>query len=399
MKLSKIKQLKSAAGYYLGRISTDENGLIEPYCRLSNYGDTIKDITGFELKSIFICHDKDSDGFISMCVARMIMDKDTDKIIGYNYETEGIDWIDNPEVLHEYYNIYFIDVTPPIDWLKKYGSWFNHICIIDHHYDKLLQIADLNLESVMIFDDITDKSKSGCRLALDYFFPKVLTKKRFMDVVSKISEYDTWNWIHNTSENEKIKILYCNDYVMKFFKSSYIREANITEELCDSFLSDNSLIKATNHTNKDYFTFHDNINKEIYKSLVTIKDNEKYKFQTKDGKYNIMLIYDMYPSAAFQMAVSELQSKNQNIFKNTVFLFMSKSDVYSLPNCYSKDELMKFSVRTYPIYDIMGSEINSNQQVTAIDFIKEYGQKNDGGHKHAGSIHLKGLDYEFERHS
>nr|DAY09627.1 MAG TPA: DHH family protein [Caudoviricetes sp.] len=399
MNLSKIKQLKSAAGYYLGRTSTDENGLIEPYCRLSNYGNTVKDITGFELKSIFICHDKDSDGFISMCVARMIMDKDTDKIIGYNYETEGIDWIDNPEVLHEYYNIYFIDVTPPVDWLKKYGSWFNHICIIDHHYDKLLQIADLNLESVMIFDDITDKSKSGCRLALEYFYPKTLTKKRFMDVISKISEYDTWNWIHNTSENEKIKILYCNYYVMKFFKSSYMRESDIIAELCDSFLSDNSLIKATNHTSADYFAFHDNINKEIYKSLDAIKDNEKYKFQTKDGKYNIMLIYDMYPSAAFQMAVSELQSKNQNIFKNTVFLFMSKSDLYSLPNCYSKDELMKFSVRTYPIYDIMGSEINSNQQVTAIDFIKEYGQKNDGGHKNAGGIHLKGLDYEFERHS
>ena len=126
-----------------------------------------------------------------------------------------------------------------------------------------------------------------------------------------------------------------------------------------------------------------------FTNLSLTKDNEKYKFQTKDGKYNIMLIYDMYPSAAFQMAVSELQSKNQNIFKNTVFLFMGKSDEYSLPNCYSKDELMKFSVRTYPIYDIMRSEINSNQQVTAIDFIKEYGQKNDGGHKHAGSIHLK----------
>lgn len=398
MNLSKIKQLKSAAGYYLGRTSTDENGLIEPFCRLSNYGNTVKDITGYKLKSIFICHDKDSDGFISMCVARMIMDKDKDKIIGYNYETEGIDWIDNPEVLHEYYNIYFIDVTPPVDWLEKYGDWFNHICIIDHHYDKLLQIADLNIESVMIFDDITDKSKSGCRLALDYFFPKVLTKKRFMDVVSKISEYDTWNWIHSTSENEKIKILYCNHYVMKFFKSSYIRESNIIAELCDSFLSDNSLIKATTYTNSDYFTFHDNINKEFYKALDTIKDNEKYKFQTKDDKYNVMLIYDMYPSAAFQMAISELQSKNQDIFKNTVFLFMSKSDVYSLPNCYSKDELMKFSVRTYPIYDIMGGEIDSNQ-VTAIDFIKEYGQKNDGGHKHAGSINLKGLDYEFERHS
>ena len=398
MNLSKIKQLKSAAGYYLGRTSTDENGLIEPFCRLSNYGDTIKDITGFELKSIFICHDKDSDGFISMCISRMIMDKKTDKIIGYNYETEGIDWIDNPEVLHEYYNIYFIDVTPPVDWLKKYGDWFNHICIIDHHYDKLHQIADLNLESVMIFDDITDKSKSGCRLALEYFYPKTLTKKRFMDVISKISEYDTWNWIHNTSENEKIKILYCNHNVMKFFKSSYIRESNIIAELCDSFLSDNSLIKATNHTNSDYFAFHDNINKEFYKALDTIKDNEKYKFQTKDGKYNVMLIYDMYPSAAFQMAISELQSKNKDIFKNTVFLFKSKSDVYSLPNCYSKNELMKFSVRTYPIYDIMGGEIDSNQ-VTAIDFIKEYGQKNDGGHKHAGGIHLKRLDYEFERYS
>ena len=401
MKLSKIKQLKSAAGYYMGRTSTDENGLIEPYCRLSGYSQLSNGNTGFKIKSLFICHDKDSDGFISMCLARLVMDEENDKIVGYNYETEGIDWIDNPEILHKYFNLYFIDVTPPIDWLEKYGSWFNHICIIDHHKDKLDKIrkSTINCANIVIIDS-DDKTKSGCRLFYEHEFSFKPINKFLLNIVNKISEYDTWNWIHNPSEGEQFKILYTNHYVSKFFKASYIREENIIEELCDNFLDDKNIRKSVNYTSADYFAFYDNINKEFYKALDTIKFNERYNYKTKDGKYNVILIYDMYPTAFFQLAVIESRKdkKNQDIYRNTVFLFMSKSDEYSLPNCFTKDELMPFSVRTYPIYDIVGNEIESNQ-VTAIDFIKEYGQENDGGHKHAGGIHLKGLDYEFERKS
>ena len=368
MILSKIKILKSASGHYIGRTCTDtETGLVEPYSRLTAYFNAPPnaDIDGLYGKSIFICHNKDADGFMSMVIASLFCRDNYDDVIGYNYETEGIDWIDNSEVLQEYYNIYFIDVTPPIEWLLTYSSWFNNIIIIDHHIPKLETIKSYNFENVEIIDETFNfKCASGCTLAYEYFnLHDRLKNKEFEKFIDNIGYYDTWNWI-NLEKYRQINILWGNQQTYIDFariKLGEIHKSKDIKEFCKNWYNNNEYLKSLiapqsynlliNDIKDEYFL-------ELSKTKPIIIDN------------NIVYVFEGYPKPEFQLAVDELSDA---ILNGCVFLFRPENET----------DKTKYSVRTFE---------RCNR--TAIDFIRKYGLPSDGGHKHSGVIHLNLNQYK-----
>lgn len=370
MILSKIKILKSNAGHYIGRTCIDDKtGLVEPYSRLSAYfkAPPDADIDGLYRKSVFICHNKDADGFMSMVIATLAGIYDYDDVIGYNYETEGVDWVDNPEALQEYYNIYFIDVTPPIEWLLTYSSWFNNIIIIDHHQPKLETIKSYNFENVEIVDETFNfKCVSGCTLAYEYFdLHNRLKNKEFERFVENIGYYDTWNWI-NLEKFKQVNILWGNQQTYIDFakiKLGEIRKSKDIKEFCRNWYYDNEYLKSL-------------IAPQSYQLLLEDEKNE-YLQKLSELKpiiidNNIVYVFEGYPKPTFQFAIDSLSDATLN---GCVFLFRPEDET----------DKTRYSVRTFD---------RCNR--TAIDFIRKYGLSSDGGHKHSGVIHLNLNQYKDE---
>ena len=109
-------------------------------------------------KALIIYHSKDLDGIFSGSLLKNYYEIKYDivKTIPYNYESEGIEFIDNQKDYIYYYDIIiFVDLTPSAEWLKNYNDIIlkdvsiknKKLLIIDHHknkVDELLEVVKSN---------------------------------------------------------------------------------------------------------------------------------------------------------------------------------------------------------------------------------------------------------------
>lgn len=114
-------------------------------------------------KAALIYHSGDIDGITSALLMKQALYQYDLKLIPYNYETEGISFIDNQtEFLDKYDLIAFVDVTPSNDWMTIYSEHdfknkYVVLNFIDHHINKLLELENViqnhyqNLETSNVF--------------------------------------------------------------------------------------------------------------------------------------------------------------------------------------------------------------------------------------------------------
>lgn len=196
-------------------------------------------------KIAFIYHYADNDGKLSRFVGEKIFDYELgfiqiDKhipiveMIGYNYgkDPEHDKWMSkDPE--HQYDLYIFVDITPPIEWLKEIEHELGitkNVQIFDHHEHAKNEISKLNLPIQYIFD--IDKcgaeilyynmeAVSKCYVPKNNWFNQEITHyiKKFENILTLVGDYDTWrfdstDYIRNPIEplqlNEYLK--YLNDY-------------------------------------------------------------------------------------------------------------------------------------------------------------------------------------------
>ena len=313
------------------------------------------------IKSTQVCiyHSKDLDGFMSRYLAQNYwLDSDT-KFIGYNYESDS-------EWMHENYKEYiFIDVTPPIEWLKKHID--KSIIIFDHHKNTIQNIIEsLGLQELQRkkeykrFDNPgkhnlnifipTDDTVSACKLLYLYLsnYNDITILKNY---VNYISTYDTWSFV-DEFENVKDELL------------------NIIETLkvlnYDEF---EHLLNSINH----------NSYKEIKNKLILTgnflrikSDNESNRmldralYHLYNGKKSIQLIIgDKYPDYELETIIREK-------FENKIPI------IYISYSVDLQNNKATFSVRHYPINNIE-SHINALEIAKAFD---------GGGHPNAAGFSL-----------
>ena len=103
-------------------------------------------------KLAIIYHCKDMDGLLSATLLKnFYKDKNFLTMVPYNYEKEGIKFIDKQkEFINNFKEIIFVDVTPSVEWLENYMNLCDknhHLTIIDHHEKQLkdlMQAVTLN---------------------------------------------------------------------------------------------------------------------------------------------------------------------------------------------------------------------------------------------------------------
>ncbi len=109
-------------------------------------------------KALIIYHSKDLDGIFSGSLLKNYYEQNYNfiKTVPYNYETEGVEFINKQKDYVYYYDIIiFVDLTPSAEWLKNYNDIIlkdvsiknKKLLIIDHHknkVDELLEVVKSN---------------------------------------------------------------------------------------------------------------------------------------------------------------------------------------------------------------------------------------------------------------
>lgn len=196
-------------------------------------------------KIAIIHHNKDADGLMSGYLADKVFGifKENSNgvidfdLIGYNYEKdeESTPWLNikaNP-----YTHYVFIDVTPPIDWIKKIQNKIAtkeiNVAIFDHHiniynefdeagligfdyvFDEKMCGASIFYESFMVmsrtsryFEHLTNGLKIDSYTIKELF--EFLVNDNLAKFVYLVQDYDTWAW----KENGNINALAINEYML-----------------------------------------------------------------------------------------------------------------------------------------------------------------------------------------
>lgn len=136
-------------------------------------------------KLAIIYHCKDMDGLLSATLLKNFYeDKYLLTMVPYNYEKEGIKFIDKQkEFINNFKEIIFVDVTPSVEWLENYMNLCdknNHLTIIDHHEK---QLKDL-MQSVSLSETFMDIEQ---QLYFEYPFPKNILLYDTSHYISTIS--------------------------------------------------------------------------------------------------------------------------------------------------------------------------------------------------------------------
>ena len=207
-----------------------------------NEGKIILPVSVTKQKIALIYHSADSDGLMGGYLLSKIFVKEIElkeaELIPYNYGTED-EFLRN----REYTKYIFVDITPPIEWLKanidKIGKDFN-IEIFDHHAPKFDEIFQefSNLFGKGIIYNFYD-TMSGCKILLE------TKKQNFLNlfdsdiydnlrlIINLISDYDNWNFskkdYHFNNENKlsiynEKDVLSLNMYLQQFHEFSKFEE-------------------------------------------------------------------------------------------------------------------------------------------------------------------------------
>lgn len=163
-------------------------------------------------KLLIVHHSADLDGRFSGMLARKVFEKyiinNSAKIVGYNYGVdEKIDtWLGTDGEKFDKY--LFIDVTPPLDWLKRYEteiieeSLFVTIC--DHHETKYKEIFEISLTTEIPYY----YADNLCGAKLFYLHYRAIVEKLMFEqsdvnlyqiknleeIIKYVSLYDTWQF-------------------------------------------------------------------------------------------------------------------------------------------------------------------------------------------------------------
>jgi len=197
-------------------------------------------------KKLALIHHIDNDGLMSGYLLSLYYQQEIQKgsavLIPYNYTVYESWMIDD-----SFTEYVFVDITPPLDWIKSRKKEILkgkiNVSIYDHHLAKYQEIEKLLLSkgweklNSFVFKYIFDETKSGCKiLALSLGFKNVngfsfeeqenIEKLKLL--IDIISDYDTWVFTSNEyvgrkfNENDtymgivKDDILAINTHMMDF---------------------------------------------------------------------------------------------------------------------------------------------------------------------------------------
>lgn len=344
-----------------------------------------------------IHHDGDLDGLMSGTIATKVFEtifvnsneNFTYDIIGYNYGKDPIkdSWLDVGSFMEPYTHYQFIDVTPPLSWLKENQdliiSGKINVTIFDHHENAYVEIfKELpNIVASINFSYFYTKDYCGALIYnnslffssgnwIEKFFPDedenhniqtelkyILHEKEFKKLLHNVDSYDTWKW-KNVESEENINwfALAINEYFLQF---------------------------------KDVNDYYYAIFEETYRFMTFVnKGMDIINFKQNQSKMNKHLICD-------------------NIHMNKVCIINAKANTYDVENVNEKINSEDFPeyqnikcILFYQSLDFINDKINISlrtlNQESKFDcnkFIKLITSGNGGGHQAASGGQMSIMDF------
>ena len=173
-----------------------------------------------------LIHHIDADGFMSRYIVENYFGIQFDEIYPYNYE-KYTKWMQEGHVILD---IYFVDVTPHIEWVENNPSINIHI--FDHH-----PVAK-NFEKFSNCDIYYNPNLSCCEICLDFFLSQVSGKIdnnadgiKWLKYFTKIiGDYDTWRFTEQDSEHQK-EVLAIQEYIKALLLDDYKEFERIINEI------------------------------------------------------------------------------------------------------------------------------------------------------------------------
>lgn len=174
-----------------------------------------------------LVHHIDADGFMSRYIAENYFGIQFDEIYPYNYEKDA-QWMQDKDIL----DIFFVDVTPPIEYAKAAYQFGTSIHIFDHHpvAESFKKFTNCNVHY--------NPNLSGCEICLDFFHSQVPSKIYNLSVDTKwlkyftsiIGDYDTWRFTEQYSGHQK-EVLAIHEYIKELLLGDYREFENTINEV------------------------------------------------------------------------------------------------------------------------------------------------------------------------
>lgn len=362
------------------------------------------------MKIAIIHHNADMDGLTSGTLATKTFqllksnfpELDFDyEIIGYNYgkNPEEDLWLDINKSIYHYYQ--FIDITPPIEWLKMVQPLIEtnkiRIEIFDHHtpvYNEI-QKLEINSENFYYFDEnysgayiyfvnLLIKNSWHYSFIFDLFgaisfIDKFSVKKRYnnfisllkeiidtpqlFDIVKLVDSYDTWKWKKN-EEKQNYDALALNEYFLQYNKVENYSEILFNKNIDISLMLTYGwqMIKLNSRFASER------------KHLFFNYKNENFVIiNTKANVYDIDIITGKKIQALNQELNQVLNPEYEKYSNIDAILFYNNIDFLS--------DKINFSVRQI------------NKDFDCNSFIKELTNGNGGGHSAASGGQMNITDF------
>lgn len=305
-------------------------------------------------RKLCVYHSKDLDGFMSRYLFNRYFANNCYDYAGYNYEEEA-EWMDK-----NYSEIVFVDITPPVKWLKRQADKKVNIRIFDHHKNTIQNIVDsLNPKYIPTIDkhlvkyELTNNIKlitngnecdSGCMILFRFAeLPEFDIENNPFYFTRLISDYDTWHFTKIDNETYKQELL------------------SIIESL-----------KTCTYT--EFEKLIDNDSTELRKRLdysgIMLRMKQQKNVQDRINQGIILEFADIVLIAAESYPDYETESILRNNYKNKQIIYIG----YSID---LRNEKVIFSVRNYPI--------NKDEEIDALAIACYF---NGGGHPNASGFTL-----------
>lgn len=282
---------------------------------------------------IIVYHSKDPDGWFSAYLMNKLHYNAI--MYPYNYQDES-EWMNYVKLTKIDFNIIFVDVTPPIAWLKENQHMIDYIQIFDHHkqkYDEIVKLFGSDMYCGF------NAHQSACKIIQGTFFT---FNEDLEKIANLISYYDTWKF--STMDNTE-------------YKNSIIALSTFLFSLKD-----------------DLTTFH---SIRLFFDDFVINLNKKLEHYIAEGSKII---------EANKLKNAEI-IKNSS-FVNSIFLLSNeKNDYFLIEDIYQKHNDTKFIVAANNTSDnLINLSIRSKTEDCA-KFAKEI-KETGGGHYGAAGVNL-----------
>ena len=302
-----------------------------------------------------LVHHIDADGFMSRYIAENYFDIYFDEIYPYNYE-KYTKWIQEG---HGIFDIYFVDVTPPIEWVENNPNIKIHI--FDHHpvAESFKKFTNCNVHY--------NPNLSGCEICLDFFHSQVPSKIYNLSVDTKwlkyftgiIGDYDTWRFTEQYSGHQK-EVLAINEYIKELILGDYSEfESTINEVIIVNRIE---LIDYIRDTGAAIIKIKEKRAMHIYEHLMCVT-KPVVKTDEYDKTYFLEFYFEGYPDYYLQKLIQR-NYKDVDVRYTGFIIQLDKG-------------IINFSTRSL--------STNKNSEHSARALAQEYG---GDGHLHAAGFSL-----------